>query len=113
MRLKNCRSCQSTKLVKVFNLGLQKLSGIFPKSANQKKVPSGKLSMVYCNNCCLLQLEDSFNPSVMYGIESTKTNHVAIIGTEATIRYKAYSSCITRHNKNINFYDFNLSIFSL
>ncbi len=67
MRLKNCRSCQSTKLVKVFSLGLQKLSGIFPKTANQKKVPSGKLSMVYCNNCCLLQLEDSFNPSIMYG----------------------------------------------
>tara|TARA_B100002051_G_scaffold181249_1_gene171620 strand:- start:51 stop:1277 length:1227 start_codon:yes stop_codon:yes gene_type:complete len=67
MRLKNCRSCQSTNLVKVFSLGSQKLSGIFPKTANQKNVPSGKLSMVFCNRCCLLQLEDSFNPSVMYG----------------------------------------------
>ncbi len=67
MRLKNCRSCQSTSLVKVFSLGSQKLSGIFPKTANQKNVPSGKLSMVFCNRCCLLQLEDSFNPSVMYG----------------------------------------------
>ncbi len=67
MRLKNCRSCQSTNLVKVFSLGSQKLSGIFPKTANQKNVPSGKLSMVFCNRCSLLQLEDSFNPSVMYG----------------------------------------------
>ena len=67
MRLKNCRSCQSTNLVKVFSLGSQKLSGIFPKTANQKNVPSGKLSMVFCNSCCLLQLEDSFNPSIMYG----------------------------------------------
>ena len=47
------------------------------------------------------------NPSVTYGIESTKTNHVAIIGTEATIRSKAYSSCITRYNKNINFYEYS------
>ena len=67
MRLKNCRSCQSNNLVKVFSLGMQKLSGIFPKTPNQKNVPSGKLSMIYCNKCCLLQLEDSFDPSVMYG----------------------------------------------
>jgi hypothetical protein len=67
MKLKNCRSCYSKKLVKVFDLGNQKFSGIFPKNINQKKVPSGRLSMIHCKNCSLLQLEETFDPNLMYG----------------------------------------------
>ena len=67
MKLKNCRSCYSKKLVKVFELGNQKFSGIFPKTINQKKVPNGNLSMIHCRKCSLLQLEETFDPNLMYG----------------------------------------------
>ena len=67
MKLKNCRSCYSKKLVKVFELGNQKFSGIFPNNINQKKVPSGNLSMIHCMKCSLLQLEETFDPNLMYG----------------------------------------------
>ena len=67
MKLKNCRSCYSKKLVKVFELGNQKFSGIFPNNINQKKVPSGNLSMIHCRKCSLLQLEETFDPNLMYG----------------------------------------------
>ena len=66
MIIKKCRSCKSTKLKKSFNLGLQKLTGIFPSKKNQK-IPSGSLEMMFCNNCKLLQLKNSFNPNIMYG----------------------------------------------
>jgi len=67
MKIKCCRSCKSLNINKVFDLGSQKLSGIFPKTKNQIKLPSGSLSMVFCNSCNLLQLENSFDPNVMYG----------------------------------------------
>ena len=38
MKTTFCRSCHSKKLQKAFNLGSQKLSGIFPKSANQENI---------------------------------------------------------------------------
>jgi len=66
MNISNCRTCKSTDLIKAFDLGKQKLTGIFPKSKNEK-VPSGSLAMTFCNSCKLLQLENSFNPDVMYG----------------------------------------------
>lgn len=66
MLIKKCRSCKSKDLKKSINLGTQKLTGIFPKTKNQK-IPSGSLEMVFCNNCKLLQLKNSFNPDVMYG----------------------------------------------
>jgi hypothetical protein len=67
MKIKCCRSCKSSSIKNVFNLGLQKLSGIFTIDKNQKKLPSGSLAMVFCNSCKLLQLENSFDPDVMYG----------------------------------------------
>ena len=67
MKTTFCRSCHSKKLQKAFNLGSQKLSGIFPKSANQENIPQGSLAMIFCNNCKLLQLENSFDANIMYG----------------------------------------------
>ena len=66
MKIKNCRSCQSRSLKKLYSLGNQYLTGIFPKKKSQF-VPKGELSMVMCNKCRLLQLENSFNVNVMYG----------------------------------------------
>ena len=67
MKISKCRSCTSTKLKHTFDLGMQKLSGIFPETSNQKKIPKGSLSMVFCENCKLLQLENSFEAEIMYG----------------------------------------------
>ena len=53
MRISSCRSCKSKNINKVFDLGSQKLSGIFPKTKNQQSIPEGSLSMVFCNNCKL------------------------------------------------------------
>ena len=66
MKIKQCRSCNSVKIRKVFNIGLQALTGVFPKN-KKDKIQSGSLNMVFCQNCKLLQLENSFNPKKMYG----------------------------------------------
>ncbi len=66
MRIKNCRSCESNKIAKVFSLGKQTLTGIFPPK-KKTNVTKGNLSLVLCNNCNLLQLENNFNPVEMYG----------------------------------------------
>lgn len=66
MKIKNCRSCGSDKLKPAFDLGLQKLTGVFPSKLSEK-IPSGSLALVFCNNCKLLQLENSFDPIKMYG----------------------------------------------
>ena len=66
MKIKQCRSCDSIKIVKVFDIGSQSLTGIFPKNKNDV-IPKEPLNMVFCTNCKLLQLENSFNPKKMYG----------------------------------------------
>ena len=66
MKIKNCRSCSSVSLKKLYSLGNQHLTGIFPKNKFEK-VPKGELSMVMCTKCNLLQLENSFDVNVMYG----------------------------------------------
>ena len=66
MKIKYCRICKSKKLLKVFNLGQLAFTGIFPESRN-KKIPSGKLSLLHCSNCSLLQLSNNFDSNLMYG----------------------------------------------
>jgi hypothetical protein len=66
MKIKKCRACGGTKLKHAFNLGNQRLTGVF-LSKKYQKVSGGNLSLVLCGNCTLLQLENSFNPQEMYG----------------------------------------------
>ena len=66
MKINKCRSCSSKSLRRLYSLGNQYLTGIFPKYKSEK-VPKGELSMVICNKCDLLQLENSFDVDVMYG----------------------------------------------
>ena len=66
MKIKNCRSCKSPKLTKVYSLGKQTLTGIFPPKKNSN-VTRGDLSMLICNRCKLLQLQHNFDPNEMYG----------------------------------------------
>ena len=66
MKIKACRSCKSSKLTKVYSLGKQTLTGIFPPTKNAK-ITKGDLSMIICRKCKLLQLEHNFDPNEMYG----------------------------------------------
>jgi hypothetical protein len=66
VKIKNCRSCKSTHLIKVYSLGKQSLTGVFPPKKNTN-ITKGDLSMIICNRCKLLQLQHNFNPDEMYG----------------------------------------------
>ena len=66
LKIKNCRSCKCKNLTKLYTLGKQTLTGIFPPK-KKTKVTKGELSMVICNKCKLLQLEHNFDANEMYG----------------------------------------------
>ena len=66
LKIKNCRSCKSTSLTNLYSLGKHSLTGIFPSTKNSK-ITKGNLSMIICNKCKLLQLENNFDANEMYG----------------------------------------------
>jgi hypothetical protein len=61
-----CRVSGSTHLVKVLSLGEQELTGVFPRSKDEK-VTSGPLELVWCPASGLLQLSHSYDAAEMYG----------------------------------------------
>jgi NDP-4-keto-2,6-dideoxyhexose 3-C-methyltransferase len=66
--IKKCRICGNKNLVQIVDLGLQALTGVFPKS--QDKVESGPLELVKCtgeDSCDLVQLKHNYKLSKMYG----------------------------------------------
>jgi len=84
MKISKCRSCKNLNIKKIFSLGKQAFTGIFPKY-KKETLPSGELSLVYCNNCNLLQLENSFDKKKLYGenygymssLNSSMTSHLS------------------------------------
>ncbi len=82
-KIKSCRSCSSKKLDNLFSLGNQNYTGIFPKKKSYK-VPSGKLELIMCAKCKLVQLNNNFNLKKMYGknygyrtgLNSSMVNHI-------------------------------------
>lgn len=62
----HCRLCKTSRLVSVLHLGDIKLSGTFPKP--DEPIDGGPLELVYCTNCSLVQLKQSYNPNAMYGM---------------------------------------------
>ncbi len=67
----HCRICGNKHLETVIHLGYQELTGVFPKSKDER-ISSGPLTLVKCigtppDSCCgLLQLKHSFNDDEMY-----------------------------------------------
>ena len=64
-----CRICKSESLTTVLDLGTQTLTGVFPKTQNEK-ISEGPLVLVKCtgkDGCGLLQLANSFPLDEMYG----------------------------------------------
>ncbi len=65
-KIDECRAGGGANLVSVLNLGSQELTGVFPKSIDEK-VTSGPLELVWAPRSGLLQLAHSFDASEMYG----------------------------------------------
>lgn len=72
--ISKCRICGNENLISVLNLGQQYLTGIFPKSKEQK-ITSGPLELVKCfdnnknSSCGLVQLRHSYDLDEMYGYD--------------------------------------------
>jgi NDP-4-keto-2,6-dideoxyhexose 3-C-methyltransferase len=68
-KLEKCRICENKNLIKVLDLGVQFLTGVFPKNKDQK-ITSGPVQLVKCSgkdSCGLLQLAHSYDIDEMYG----------------------------------------------
>lgn len=68
---RECRICGNTELISVLNLGVQALTGVFPKSRGQV-ITSGPLELLKCTgghekSCGLVQLGHSYDLEEMYG----------------------------------------------
>ncbi|MBN8816733.1 MAG: class I SAM-dependent methyltransferase [Sphingomonas sp.] len=64
-----CRLCGGTEFTSVMDLGNQVLTGVFPKTRDQK-VDAGPVELIRCsveNGCGLVQLRQSYDVSQMYG----------------------------------------------
>ena len=64
--INNCRICQNAHLINVLSLGEQTLTGVFPHHISDA-ISSGPLDLVWCTQCGLLQLKQSYNLEEMYG----------------------------------------------
>jgi hypothetical protein len=81
--LKNCRICKSTKLSSVINLGPQYITSRFPVYGDFS-TPKDIISLCLCEDCYLLQLEQTTNSSELYeheygyrsGISNTMKSHL-------------------------------------
>jgi hypothetical protein len=66
IEISKCRVCGSGNLVGVLSLGEQYLTGVFPKTLDEK-ITKGPLELVHCSNCSLLQMKQSYSLDEMYG----------------------------------------------
>lgn len=69
-RISECRICKNKQLVEVLDLGVQTLTGVFPKNRGQQ-ITAGPLKLVKCTGeddvCGLLQLQHTYDLGRMYG----------------------------------------------
>jgi len=61
-----CRLCRGTKLVNVLDFGNVAFTGVFPQNAKEE-IPFGKLNVLFCEDCSLAQLGESFPADELYG----------------------------------------------
>ncbi len=61
-----CRISGSSNLISVLDLGVQSLTGVFPRNINEN-VTSGPLNLVWCPDSGLLQLKHTYDLGEMYG----------------------------------------------
>ena len=81
MKIKKCRICKKTNLIKLFSLGSLCFTGKFP--SDNQKIKKEPITLVLCKNCELVQLGHSFDLKYLYGpdygyrtgINNTMLNH--------------------------------------
>jgi len=81
--LSQCRLCANYNLLEVIDLGVQIITSRFPMLGDNS-TPSGKIRLVQCSECKLVQLKDTAPSSEMYehfygyrsGINATMRNHL-------------------------------------
>lgn len=86
-----CRICKSKTLTEIINLGNQSLSGVFLKEKTEA-ISSGPLRLLWCNNCTLVQLGESYLLTEMYGdsygyrsgLNPTMVDHLSSIANRLT-----------------------------
>ena len=61
-----CRISGSKNLITVLDLGIQSLTGVFPKTIDEE-VTAGPLKLVWCPDSGLLQLQHTYDLNEMYG----------------------------------------------
>jgi hypothetical protein len=64
--ISDCRLCDGDKLVGIFNLGQQALTGVFPRTPSAD-VATGPLELIKCAGCHLVQLRHNYDLSQLYG----------------------------------------------
>lgn len=80
--INNCRVCGSKDLVRVLDLGKQPLANSLKKTEMEKE-KSFPLSIVFCNNCSLVQLEETIDKEVLF------SHYVWVTGTSETAKHYA------------------------
>ena len=81
--IKKCRISGSENLINVLSLGEQYLTGVFPKSIDEK-ITKGPLDLVWCPDSGLLQMKQSYSLDEMYvdnygyrsGLNSSMVEHL-------------------------------------
>ena len=78
--IKNCRSCNSSNIEVVFDLGEQVLTGVF-RSESLVDISSSPVALVACNSCRLVQMKYSYSLNEMYndgyGYQSGLTTYMS------------------------------------
>lgn len=64
--ISKCRISESKNLITVLSLGEQYLTGVFPRTKDEK-VTKGPLDLVWCPDSGLLQMKQSYSINEMYG----------------------------------------------
>jgi hypothetical protein len=64
--INKCRFSGSENLIDILSLGNMELTGIFPKSTDEK-ITNGPVDLVWCSDSGLLQMKQSYSLEEMYG----------------------------------------------
>ena len=67
--IERCRACGNLELIEILDLGLQALTGVFPRH-KEERVEEGPLRLVKCHGpgaCNLVQLAHTYDADQMYG----------------------------------------------
>lgn len=93
-RIKYCRVCKSTNIIKVLDLGEQPLANSLPIKSDDKE-ELHPLSISWCKNCNLVQLNETVEPVDLFSnyVWVTATSRVAL--SQANKFYNDIIQCVT------------------